>query len=384
MSIFTGAGVALVTPFKEDLSVDYDQLEKFIDFQIDNGTDSIVICGTSGEASTMSHDEQIEVVSACVSHVNGRVPVIAGAGANCTEEALNLAKRSEKVGADALLVVTPYYNKATQKGLEEYYATVGNSVDVPIIMYNVPGRTGTNIQPATAVKIAKSVDNIVAIKEASGDIGQVATLAALADGCLDIYSGNDDQVVPLLALGGKGVISVLSNVAPRETHDMVMKFLEGDVKGSLDIQLKYMDVIHNLFSEVNPIPAKRAVAEMGYCKNIVDVYYGGSEEEWKEMYIGSDNEYLKNATLHFNSIALPTAEFSVITEEDKVYVKNISEISGSIAVITTKYNDGILLDIQVERMIMLPSEEKYLFIPKNGRIFIWNSLKGMKPLSNEL
>ena len=202
------------TPFKEDLSVDYDQLEKFIDFQIDNGTDSIVICGTSGEASTMSHDEQIEVVSACVSHVNGRVPVIAGAGANCTEEALNLAKRSEKVGADALLVVTPYYNKATQKGLEEYYATVGNSVDVPIIMYNVPGRTGTNIQPATAVKIAKSVDNIVAIKEASGDIGQVATLAALADGCLDIYSGNDDQVVPLLALGGKGVISVLSNVQP--------------------------------------------------------------------------------------------------------------------------------------------------------------------------
>ena len=268
MSIFTGAGVALVTPFKEDLSVDYDQLEKFIDFQIDNGTDSIVICGTSGEASTMSHDEQIEVVSACVSHVNGRVPVIAGAGANCTDEALNLAKRSEKVGADALLVVTPYYNKATQKGLEEYYATVGNSVDVPIIMYNVPGRTGTNIQPATAAKIAKSVENIVGIKEASGDIGQVATLAALTDGSLDIYSGNDDQVVPLLALGGKGVISVLSNVAPRETHDMVMKFLEGDVKGSLDIQLKYMDVIHNLFSEVNPIPAKRAVAEMGYCRNI--------------------------------------------------------------------------------------------------------------------
>ena len=269
MSIFTGAGVALVTPLKEDLSVDYDHLEKFIDFQIDNGTDSIVICGTSGEASTMSHDEQIEVVSACVSHVNGRIPVIAGAGANCTDEALNLAKRSEKAGADGLLVVTPYYNKATQKGLEEYYTTVGNSVDIPIIMYNVPGRTGTNIQPATAVKIAKSVDNIVAIKEASGDIGQVATLAALADGCLDIYSGNDDQVVPLLALGGKGVISVLSNVAPRETHDMVMKFLDGDVKGSLDIQLKYMDVIHNLFSEVNPIPAKRAVAEMGYCKNIV-------------------------------------------------------------------------------------------------------------------
>lgn len=290
MSIFTGAGVALVTPFKEDLSVDYDQLEKFIDFQIDNGTDSIVICGTSGEASTMSHDEQIEVVSACVSHVNGRIPVIAGAGANCTDEALNLAKRSEKAGADGLLVVTPYYNKATQKGLEEYYTTVGNSVDIPIIMYNVPGRTGTNIQPATAVKIAKSVDNIVAIKEASGDIGQVATLAALADGCLDIYSGNDDQVVPLLALGGKGVISVLSNVAPRETHDMVMKFLEGDVKGSLDIQLKYMDVIHNLFSEVNPIPAKRAVSEMGYCRNIVRRPLTEMEEDHAQVLINAMKE----------------------------------------------------------------------------------------------
>lgn len=290
MSIFTGAGVALVTPFKEDLSVDYDQLEKFIDFQIDNGTDSIIICGTSGEASTMSHDEQIEVVSACVSHVKGRIPVIAGAGANCTDEALNLAKRSEKAGADGLLVVTPYYNKATQKGLEEYYTTVGNSVDIPIIMYNVPGRTGTNIQPATAVKIAKSVDNIVAIKEASGDIGQVATLAALADGCLDIYSGNDDQVVPFLALGGKGVISVLSNVAPRETHDMVMKFLDGDVKGSLDIQLKYMDVIHNLFSEVNPIPAKRAVSEMGYCRNIVRRPLTEMEEDHAQVLINAMKE----------------------------------------------------------------------------------------------
>ena len=263
MSIFTGAGVALVTPFKEDLSVDYDQLEKFIDFQIDNGTDSIVICGTSGEASTMSHDEQIEVVSACVSHVNGRVPVIAGAGANCTDEALNLAKRSEKAGADGLLVVTPYYNKATQKGLEEYYTTVGNSVDIPIIMYNVPGRTGTNIQPATAVKIAKSVDNIVAIKEASGDIGQVATLAALADGCLDIYSGNDDQVVPLLALGGIGVISVLSNVAPAYVHDMCYKFFSGDIAGSRKMQLDALPLVNALFCEVNPIPVKAALNMMG-------------------------------------------------------------------------------------------------------------------------
>lgn len=263
MSIFTGAGVALVTPFKEDLSVDYDQLEKFIDFQIDNGTDSIVICGTSGEASTMSHDEQIEVVSACVSHVNGRVPVIAGAGANCTDEALNLAKRSEKAGADGLLVVTPYYNKATQKGLEEYYTTVGNSVDIPIIMYNVPGRTGTNIQPATAVKIAKSVDNIVAIKEASGDISQVATLMQMADGCIDLYSGNDDQIVPILSLGGKGVISVLSNVAPKETHDIVALFLEGKIKESRELQLKALPLVHALFSEVNPIPVKAALNLMG-------------------------------------------------------------------------------------------------------------------------
>ena len=263
MSIFTGAGVALVTPFKEDLSVDYDQLEKFIDFQIDNGTDSIVICGTSGEASTMSHDEQIEVVSACVSHVNGRVPVIAGAGANCTDEALNLAKRSEKAGADGLLVVTPYYNKATQKGLEEYYTTVGNSVDIPIIMYNVPGRTGTNIQPATAVKIAKSVDNIVAIKEASGDISQVATLMQMADGCIELYSGNDDQVVTILSLGGNGVISVLSNVAPKETHDIVALYNEGKVKESCDLQLKALPLIHALFSEVNPIPVKKALNLMG-------------------------------------------------------------------------------------------------------------------------
>ena len=266
MSIFTGAGVALVTPFKEDLSVDYDQLEKFIDFQIDNGTDSIVICGTSGEASTMSHDEQIEVVSACVSHVNGRVPVIAGAGANCTDEALNLAKRSEKAGADGLLVVTPYYNKATQKGLEEYYTTVGNSVDIPIIMYNVPGRTGTNIQPATAVKIAKSVDNIVAIKEASGNISQVAKIMNLTDGKIDLYSGNDDQIVPLLSMGGKGVISVLSNVAPKQTHDICQKFFDGDVKGSLQMQLDAIPLISALFSEVNPIPVKAALNLMG--KNV--------------------------------------------------------------------------------------------------------------------
>ncbi len=269
MSIFTGAGVAMITPFKEDLSVDYDQLEKFIDFQIDNGTDSIIICGTTGEASTMSHDEQIEVIGACVSHVNKRVPVIAGAGANCTDEALSLGKRAQRVGADGLLVVTPYYNKATQGGLKEYYTTIAAAVDIPIIMYNVPGRTGTNIQPKTAAEIARTAENVVAIKEASGDLSQVANVAYESQGDLDIYSGNDDQVLPVLSLGGKGVISVLSNVAPRETHDMVAKFMEGDTKGALDIQMKYLEVIHKLFCEVNPIPVKRAVSEMGYCRDLL-------------------------------------------------------------------------------------------------------------------
>ena len=290
MAIFTGAGVAIVTPMKENGEVNYDKMGELLDYQINNSTDAIVVCGTTGEASTLTHEEHIETIRFTADYVKKRVPVIAGTGSNCTETAIYLSQEAQKAGVDACLVVTPYYNKATQKGLEEYYATVGNSVDVPIIMYNVPGRTGTNIQPATAVKIAKSVDNIVAIKEASGDIGQVATLAALADGCLDIYSGNDDQVVPLLALGGKGVISVLSNVAPRETHDMVMKFLEGDVKGSLDIQLKYMDVIHNLFSEVNPIPAKRAVAEMGYCKNIVRRPLTEMEEDHAQVLIQSMKE----------------------------------------------------------------------------------------------
>ena len=225
-----------------------------------------------------------------VEKVAKRIPVIAGTGSNCTATAIYLSQEAEKAGADALLLVTPYYNKATQNGLIAHYTAIAESVKLPIVLYNVPSRTGCNIQPQTAVYLAKNVENIVAIKEASGDIGQVATLAALADGCLDIYSGNDDQVVPLLALGGKGVISVLSNVAPRETHDMVMKFLEGDVKGSLDIQLKYMDVIHNLFSEVNPIPAKRAVAEMGYCKNIVRRPLTEMEEDHAQVLIQSMKE----------------------------------------------------------------------------------------------
>ena len=279
MAIFKGAGVAIVTPFKEDLSVDYDQLEKLIDFQIDNGTDSIIICGTTGESSTMSHEEHIEVIRACASYVNKRVPVVAGTGSNCTDEAIYLTKEAQKAGADAALVVTPYYNKATQKGLAEYYKTIAASVDIPLIMYNVPGRTGCNIAPATAAQIVKEADNVVAMKEASGNISQVAELMNRTNGEIDLYSGNDEQIVPVMSLGGLGVISVLSNVAPKETQDMCAKFLAGDVKGSLELQMKYLDLCKALFCEVNPIPVKKAVQLMGMCNGLVRRPLTEMEEE---------------------------------------------------------------------------------------------------------
>lgn len=269
MAIFEGAGVALITPFKTDGSVDYDKLEKVIDYQIDNGADSIIICGTTGEASTMSHDEQLEVVKACVDHVNKRVPVVAGAGSNCTKEAIYLAEKSAQIGVDGLLVVTPYYNKATQGGLVKYYTEIAKSSDTPVIMYNVPGRTGCNIAPATAAKLVKEVDTIVGIKEASGNISQVANIMNLTQGDIDLYSGNDDQIVPILSLGGKGVISVLSNVAPADTHEIVASFMRGDVEKSRELQIKYIDLINALFCEVNPIPVKRAMAELGYCSGAV-------------------------------------------------------------------------------------------------------------------
>ena len=265
MAIFTGAGVALVTPFKEDGAIDFAKLNELIDFQIENGTDAIIICGTTGESATMTHEEHLDTIRACVEHVNKRVPVVAGTGSNCTETAIYLSKEAEKIGADALLVVTPYYNKATQKGLKEHFTMVAESVSLPIILYNVPSRTGCNIQPETAVELAKTVPNIVGIKEASGNISQVVKLASLAQGCIDIYSGNDDQVIPLLSLGGKGVISVLSNVAPRQTHDMVMEYLEGDREKGVKIQLELLELCNALFCEVNPIPVKKAVEMMGLC-----------------------------------------------------------------------------------------------------------------------
>ena len=264
MSIFTGAGVALVTPFKENGEVNFEKLEELIDFQINNGTDAIIICGTTGEASTMTHEEHLECIKVCAEYVNKRVPVIAGTGSNCTDTAIYLSQEAQKYGADGLLVVTPYYNKATQKGLIAHFEAVAHSVDLPIIMYNVPGRTGCNIQPQTAATLAKSVDNIVAIKEASDNISQVAQLMYLSEGVLDVYSGCDDQIVPILSLGGKGVISVLSNVAPQETHDIVATYLEGNVKESARLQLKYLDLIKALFCEVNPIPAKEALNLMGF------------------------------------------------------------------------------------------------------------------------
>lgn len=263
MAIFTGAGVAIVTPMKENGDVNFEKLGEILEEQIKEGTDSIVICGTTGESSTLTHEEHLETIKYTIDKVNKRIPVIAGTGSNCTETAIYLSTEAEKYGADGVLLVTPYYNKATQKGLIEHYTKIANSIKIPVILYNVPSRTGINMQPKTVAYLAEHVENIVGVKEASGDIAQVAEMAALTRGKLDIYSGNDNQIVPLLSLGGKGVISVLSNVAPRFTHDMVEKYLNGDVKGSCDMQLDAMPLINALFSEVNPIPVKAAMNLMG-------------------------------------------------------------------------------------------------------------------------
>ena len=264
MSIFTGAGVAVITPMNEDLSVNYEELAKILDDQIARKTDAIIICGTTGESSTLTMEEHSEVIRFTCEHVNKRVPVVAGTGSNCTQTAIQLSRDAQKDGADALLLVTPYYNKATQKGLIAHYTQIAESVSLPIIMYNVPSRTGCNILPATAVELARNVPNIVGIKEASGNISQIMDLAMMADGCIDIYSGNDDQILPLLSLGGKGVISVLSNVAPTQTHDICAKFFAGDVEGARKLQFEALPLIHALFSEVNPIPVKEAMNLLGW------------------------------------------------------------------------------------------------------------------------
>ena len=263
MSIFTGAGVALVTPMNADGSVNFEKMKELIEFQIANNTDALIICGTTGEATTISDEDQIECVRFAKEVAAGRCPIIAGAGSNDTAHCIELAQACEKAGADGALLVTPYYNKAAQKGLILHYTAIANSINIPIILYNVPGRTGCNLAPKTVAELAK-VKNIVAVKEASGNLSQVAEIAALCGPDFDIYSGNDDQILPVLSLGGKGVISVLSNVAPKETHDMVAKFLDGDVQGAIKLQLGAIELISALFCEVNPIPVKTALNLMGY------------------------------------------------------------------------------------------------------------------------
>lgn len=263
MALFEGAGVALVTPFKENGEVNYEKLEEIVEEQIAGGTDAIIACGTTGEASTMTHEEHLDVIEYICRVTKKRIPVVAGTGSNCTETAVYLSAEAEKRGADGLLLVSPYYNKATQKGLMAHFTAVADAVKTPVILYNIPGRTGVTIKPETIAALCKDVDNIVGVKEASGNFSAIATLMSLSDGKVDLYSGNDDQIVPLLSLGGKGVISVLSNVAPRQTHDICASYFAGDVKTSASLQLKAIPLITELFSEVNPIPVKAAMNMMG-------------------------------------------------------------------------------------------------------------------------
>ncbi len=263
MAIFKGAGVAITTPFKADGSIDYDRFTEQIEYQIAHKTDAIIVCGTTGEASTMSHEEHIAVIKHCCDVVKKRIPVVAGTGSNCTETAIFLSQEAEKAGADGILVVSPYYNKATQKGLIEHFTMVADSVRLPMILYNIAGRTGVNINPETIATLFKNVSNIVGVKEASGNISQVAKIMQLTDGKIDLYSGNDDQIVPLLSLGGCGVISVLSIVAPEQTHDICSLYFEGKTKEACALQLKALPLINALFSEVNPIPVKKGIELQG-------------------------------------------------------------------------------------------------------------------------
>ena len=262
-TIFTGAGVAIATPMNADGSINFDKLGELIDFNIDNGTDAIIICGTTGESATMTDEEHIECIRYAVEKVNHRIPVIAGTGSNHTEYAVHLSQEAEALGADALLVVTPYYNKTSQRGLITHYTTIANSVKIPLILYNVPSRTGVNILPETLAKLAE-IDNIVAVKEASGNISQVAKIAALCGDKIDIYSGNDDQIIPIMSLGGKGVISVLSNCMPFETHEIASLCLENKYPEAREKANRLLEFTNMLFCDVNPIPVKEALNLMGF------------------------------------------------------------------------------------------------------------------------
>lgn len=291
MALFKGAGVALVTPMKENLDVDYGKLEEILEDQIKNGTDSIIITGTTGEASTLTVDEHLEVIQAAVSIVNKRIPVIAGTGSNCTKTAVELSHKAQLAGADGLLVVTPYYNKATQKGLVGYYTQVAKSVDIPIIMYNIPGRTGCKIEAGTAAALNRDVEHIVGMKDAVGDISYTLKVMELTQGDFDVYSGEDGQVIPLLACGGIGVISVLSNIAPRFTHDMVMNYLNGNQKEALQMQIKALPLVDALFCEVNPIPVKAAMNLMGWNVGSLRAPLGDMEPEHVEKLAKAMREF---------------------------------------------------------------------------------------------
>lgn len=265
MSIFTGSGVAIVTPFKEDKTVDFVAFEKLINFQIENNTDAIIVCGTTGEPSTLTEEERFEVIKFCVDKVAKRVPVIAGAGCNDTMQSIKMCKRCEEIGVDGLLIVTPYYNKTTQKGIINHYKIIAESVKLPIILYNVPSRTGLNMLPKTVLELSK-VDNIVGIKEASGNISQIVEIASICKEDFYIYSGNDNQILPILSIGGKGVISVMANIIPKDTHNIIQKFLDNDFEESKKIQLLSVELASALFCEVSPIPVKTALEIMGYGK----------------------------------------------------------------------------------------------------------------------
>jgi 4-hydroxy-tetrahydrodipicolinate synthase len=282
-TIFTGAAVAIITPMNADGSVNYEEFGRLVDYQIENGTDAIVVCGTTGEASTLTHEEHVDCIKFVVKHVNKRVPVIAGTGSNCTETAIWLSQQAEAAGADAVLLVSPYYNKATQKGLIRHFGETAKAINIPVILYNIPGRTGVNIEPKTVQYLVENYENIVAVKDATGNIGWTAQTAMLCGDKLDIYSGDDNAICPILSYGGKGVISVLSHVAPRDTHLIVEKFLNGDTKGSLELQLKYLPLVNLLFSEVNPIPVKTACKLLGFAAGPMRLPLTDMEPEHAEL-----------------------------------------------------------------------------------------------------
>ena len=266
MSVFTGAGVALVTPFHADGTVNYDKLDELLEEQVKGGTDAIIICGTTGESATLTEEEHSEVIRFACERIKGRIPVVAGTGSNCTETAIQLSREAEADGADAVLLVSPYYNKTTQKGLKEHYQAVADEIRIPAILYNVPSRTGVNIKPETIAWLCGNVENIVGVKEASGDFSAIAQIANLSDGTVDIWSGNDDQTDPMMALGAKGVISVWSNVAPTAVHEMCRAFFDGDTAKAMKMQIEAVPLLNALFCETNPIPVKTAMNLMG--KNV--------------------------------------------------------------------------------------------------------------------